>query len=167
MHYYRWFSSSSTIVWAIVPAHRMQESLSLPTFKRKQLRHESPPPLGTSFLPLSRTDTLSVVSIQSQDTFIQHCVQPNSTPSTPAVPLPFRSSSLFVCYSLPWHCPLISYPATNVGADNHTQKKTYKHKQYPCLSDVLQWYLCAILLSSIFTHLCFCFCLFVSDKLNW
>lgn len=47
---------------AAVFAHRIKDSLSLPTFKRKQLRHElypsqPHPPLGTGFLPLSRTDT--------------------------------------------------------------------------------------------------------------
>lgn len=106
----------------------MQKSLSLPTFKRKQLRHEPypslpPPPLGPSFLPLSWTDTQSVFFVQSQDTFIQHCVQPTSTPTTPAVPFPFLSLSFlfppFACYLLYWHCPLISYLATNVGAGTH------------------------------------------------
>lgn len=66
MHNGRLLSSSFTsVAWATVAAHRTQESLSLTTFKRKQLRLEPypslpPPPLGPSFLPLSRTDTLSV-----------------------------------------------------------------------------------------------------------
>lgn len=82
--------------WASVFAGRIKDSLSLPAFKRKQLRHElypSPPhpPLGTGFLPLSRTDRFFFFFVQSQDVFIQSSAQPTSTPTTAAVPLPSLS----------------------------------------------------------------------------
>ena len=128
-------------MWATGPAHRMQESLSLPAFKRKQLRHEPypsrpPPPLGTSFLPLSRTDTQSVFFVQSQDTFIQRRVQPTSTPTTPAVPFLFLSLSfphtrlLFAALALP--TDLISSPLRGCRRTN-TQKKEKKKKNTPML----------------------------------
>lgn len=86
--------------WASVFARRIKDSLSLPAFKRKQLRHElypSPPhpPLGTGFLPLSRTDRFFFVFffVQSRDVFIQSSAQPTSTPTTAAVPLPSLSFS--------------------------------------------------------------------------
>lgn len=136
-------------MWATGPAHRMQESLSLPAFKRKQLRHEPypsrpPPPLGTSFLPLSRTDTQSVFFVQSQDTFIQRRVQPTSTPTTPAVPFLFLSLSfphtrlLFAALALP--TDLISSPLRGCRRTN-TQKKEKKKKTRPCYHDLLEMHL--------------------------
>lgn len=129
MHYGRLLSSSSTnVAWATLPARSTQKSLSLPTLKRKQLRHEPypslppPPPFGTSFLPLSKTDTLSVYFFLSGvKTHLFSTVF--SPPQLPLHQLFLSLSFLFppfVCYSLLWHCPLISYPATNVGTDTHT-----------------------------------------------
>lgn len=140
-------------MWAAAPAHRMQESLSLPTFKRKQLRHEPypsrpPPPLGTSFLPLSRTDTQYFLSRVKTHLFSAVFGPPRLPPHQ--LFLSFSFPFLFptpVCYSLPWHCPLISYPAPNVGAG--AQKHTKKRKTtLPCYHDLLEMYL---VLSSFFS----------------
>lgn len=47
-----------------------------------------------------------------------------------------------VCYSLPWHCPLISYPAPYVGAGAQThKKKKRKKKTRPCYHDLLEMHL--------------------------
>lgn len=131
-------SSSATVVWTTVSAHRMQKSLSLPTFKRKQLRHEPypsqpPPPLGTSFLPLSRTDTQSVFFVQSQDTFIQHCVRPTSTPTTPAVPFPF-----FFLHSSVICCPGSAH-WSSIQPLMWVQAHTYK--TCPCYRGLLEMFL--------------------------
>lgn len=107
-------SSFTTFVWATVSVYRMQESLSLPTFKRKQLRHEPypsqppPPPLGTRFLPLSKTDTQSVFFCPESRHIYQHWVRHSATPTTPAAPFPFLSLHLSViCWSGIDHWPHI------------------------------------------------------------
>lgn len=151
MHCSRLLSSSSTnVAWATVPARRTQKSLSFPIFKRKQLRHEPypslppPPPLGTSFLPLSKTDTLSVFFLSGVKTHLFSMVF--SPPQLPHHQLFLSLFSLFppfVCYSQLWHCPLISYPATNVGTDTHI------HKHAPLYLLVSSFYL-------YFSHLVFC-----------
>lgn len=143
-------------MWATVPAHRTQESLSLPTFKRKQLRHEPypnrpPPPLGTSFLPLSRTDTLSVFLVQSQDTFIQHCVQPTLTPTTPAVPFPFLS----VSFPFPYIRLLFRWPG--IAHWSHIQPLMCVQayiQTCPCYHDVLELYISVSSFYPDFSHLC-------------
>lgn len=119
-----WMSQKQIVKFA--SARRMKASLSLITCKRKQLRSElclsqPHPPLGTRFLPLSRTDTFFFV--QSRDTFIQSSVRPTSTPTTPAVPFPILSLflSYIIHYSLSWHCPLISSPMCT------GPHKTYSH----------------------------------------
>lgn len=102
--------------------------------------------------------------VRSQDTFIQHCVRPTSTPTTPAVPslsIPFLFPT-FVCYSLPWHCPLISFPATAVGAGTRTKKHAIATTVYwNCIIWFLLFYpdlslLCPVkllILSQLINHL--------------
>lgn len=132
MHCSKLLSSSSTnVAWATVPARRTQKSSSLPTFKRKQLRHEPypslpPPPLGTSFLLLSKTDTLSVFFLSGVKTHLFSTVfSPPQLPHHQLFLSLFFLFPPFVCYSLLRHCPLISYPATNVGTDtlSHTHTR--------------------------------------------
>lgn len=71
--------------------------LVITTFKIKRPRHESypnrpPPRFETSILPLSRTDTLSVFSVHSQDTCIQQCsAHLNSHHTSCSFPFPFIS----------------------------------------------------------------------------
>lgn len=123
-------------MWATVFAHRMQESLSLPTFKRKQLRQgpypsRPPPPLGTSFLLLSRTDSqyfLSSVKTHLYSmVFSPHHLPPHQLFLSLSFPFLFPT---LVCYSLLWQCPLILYPATNVTAGTRTQTHTHKTPMY-------------------------------------
>lgn len=72
--------------------------LSLPTFKRKQLRHElypsqPHPPLGTSFLPLSRTDTFFCP--ESRHIYLELCsAYLNSHHSSCSFPFTFLFSFL-------------------------------------------------------------------------
>lgn len=99
-------SSSANVEWATISAHRMKESLSLPKFKRKQLRHElypsqPHPPLGTSFLPLSRTDTF--LSRLKTHLFRALFGPPQLPPHQLFLSLyfPFLFPT-FIHYSLPW-----------------------------------------------------------------
>lgn len=90
--------------------------------KIKQLRHEPypswSPPLGTSFLSCQGQTFRQYFFVQSQDTFIQHCVWPTSTPTIPAVlssffPPPHTHTrttcqcyyNLLIIYFFPSLCP--------------------------------------------------------------
>lgn len=103
-------SSSTTVVWASVSAHGIKESLWLPTFKRKQLRHElypsqPHPPLGTSFLPLSRTDTFFCP--ESRHIYSEPCsAHLNSHHSSCSFPFTFLFSLL---HSFAIRCPGIAH----------------------------------------------------------
>lgn len=73
----------------------MKESLSFGAFKRKQLRQErypsqAHPPLGTGFLPLSRT---AAFLFRSRDTFIPSPARPTSPPTAAAVAFTFSFAS--------------------------------------------------------------------------
>lgn len=90
--------------WASVFAGRIKDSLSLPAFKRKQLRHElypSPPhpPLGTGFLPLSRTDRFFFFFLSRVGTYLfrAQLSPPLLPPQQLFLSLHFPSSFLCAC----------------------------------------------------------------------
>lgn len=120
------FIFSKYVERTTICAHRMKESLSLPKFKRKQLRHElypsqPHPPLGTSFLPLSRTDTF----LSRLKTHLFRA--PFSPPQLPPHQL-FLSLSLSYVHPLfsALVCPLVLYPVCTVRR-HKKKKKKYTH----------------------------------------
>lgn len=104
---------------ASVFAHRIKDSLSLPTFKRKQLRHElypsqPHPPLGTGFLPLSRTDTFFLFFFCPElgHIYSELCsAHLNSHHSSCSFPCTFLFFPLHSS-TVRWHCTLILYPVS-------------------------------------------------------
>lgn len=140
---------------AAVSAHRMQKSLSLPTFKRKQLRHEPypsqpPPPLGTRFLPLSRTDTQSVFFCpESRHIYSALCsAHLNSHHASCSFPFPLP---FFFLHSSVVRCPGIAH-WSRIQPLMWVQARAQKTR--PCYHGLLEMFLLVSSFAPDFSHSC-------------